>query len=159
MIRGLAITPADMMHNVPQQCIGDTNSIDLGPCWIVDALLSQWMPPLQRNLHSLDFLQVTHHAMNMTRWGYPHDPRKVEIHTDGATSEGPAGWANIVLIKDCVGCTWCPGFRNGKVSTRTNSMDYLGPPKHTSSAAELTGITWAMMHALQFVDYNCPIEI
>ena len=58
------------------------------------------MPALQWKLHGLAFLDVTRNAMQQVSWGYPINPRKVMIHIDGATSEGPAGWANIILIED-----------------------------------------------------------
>ena len=75
-ILGLVITPANMMDHVSEAMVDDTNSVDLGPCWIVDKLLSQWMPPLQWNLHGLPFLDVTRKAMQDVSWGYPTTPAR-----------------------------------------------------------------------------------
>ena len=76
------------------------NTIDVGPTWVINALLSRWMQPLQLVTTGLKLKQVTMDALHYVKVGYPqHAVRKI-IHSDGATSEGPAAWANIVFIED-----------------------------------------------------------
>ena len=73
-ILGLAIKPVNMMNNIPGETVDDTTSVDLGRCWIVDKLLSQWMPALPRNIEGLRFLEVTKEAMQDVQWGAPYKP-------------------------------------------------------------------------------------
>ena len=59
----------EMMTAIDQSDVTDTNSIDLGPCWIVDKILSRWMPDLQYSTAGLKFLQVTYDALKHLQWG------------------------------------------------------------------------------------------
>ena len=71
---------------------------------------------MRSNLAGLNLNKVTVDALLNGQLGSPFNLSKIIIHTEGATSQGPAAWANIELIVDIDGRMWFPWYRAGKVS-------------------------------------------
>ena len=129
--------------------VNSNNSVVIGDSQAVDTLTSWWVPsPIMEFAH-LTLKQVTIDALSKCKFGVPLHPKRLEIHTDGSTSDGPAAWANIFLLEDQEGSMWYAGYRTGMVVTDHEDDGFIGAARHTSSCAELSGIVWALKHAIQ----------
>ena len=124
------------------------NSVDIGPVAVVNLLTSHWMGPTSWLLPRLEILPVTYQALQEVHLGYPAHLVKLAVHTDGATSDGPASWANILIGTDSEGAEWFLGSYAAQV-VAVPGPGWLGATRHTSSAAELSGVTWALQVVLQ----------
>ena len=129
--------------------VNSNNSVVIGDSQAVDTLTSWWMPSPIMDFAHLTLKQVTIDALSKCKFGVPLHPKRLEIHTDGSTSDGPAAWANIFLLEDQEGSMWYAGYRTGMVVTDQEDDGCIGAARHTSSCAELSGIVWALKHAIQ----------
>ena len=102
---------------------------------------------------------VTLQALKDCRIGMPHNVASIEIHSDGATSDGPAGWANILITYDSTGQKWFSGYRVGLVVTDPMHSENIGADRPTAACAELSGIAWALKHAPQYAGTLGPVTI
>ena len=136
------------------------SEVDLGPRWFIDQLASCWMPLTSWHMLQLELLEVTTIALQNMPWGWPPLDRiaKMAIHTDGATSLADAAWANVLIATDVDGIEWFCGTYSGQVEL-VQGPRWIGAERHTSSAAELSGVTWALQVALQFAGTISQVEI
>ena len=119
-----------------------------------DVFKVPWPYPLGALPEGVNIHPATWEALHCQAWHSESQIDQIELYVDGATSDGSAGWAVVVVSHSDAG-QMLQGVLSGQVVTNPNDPAWLGAHGITNITAEVTSLIVAQMlaHSLQGIPH------